>query len=459
MFRKSITPEGSHMLTADAASRAEVPNDLNAFWLPYTPNRSFKQRPRLIAKAKDMHFYTPEGRSILDATAALWCCNAGHNRQPIVEAIQRQAGELDFAPNFQFAHPLAFQLSSRIASLAPGDLDNVFLCNSGSEAADTALKIAIAYHNVRGQGARQRLIGRERGYHGSGFGGISVGGMVNNRKFFGGLLGGVDHLPATYNREHQAFTKGEPEWGGHLAEALEGIVTLHDGSNIAAVIVEPMAGSTGVLPAPKGYLQKLRAICDKYGILLIFDEVITGFGRLGHNFAADRYGVIPDMITFAKGITSGTVPMGGVIVRKGIYDAFMSGPEHAIELFHGYTYSGHPLACAAALATLDVYRDENLFERVKTLEPIWADAIMALKGLPHVVDIRCVGLTGAIDLAPIPGNPGLRGYRLLEHSFHEEGIMLRLSGDTIELTPPFIISEAQIAEIMDKVAASIKMVA
>ena len=447
------------MLTAEGAARAEVPNDLEAFWLPFTPNRSFKKRPRLISKSKDMHYYTPEGRQILDATAALWCCNAGHNRKPIVEAIQRQAAELDFSPTFQFAHPLAFQLSSRIASLAPGDLDHVFFCNSGSEAADTALKIAIAYHNVRGQGSRQRLIGRERGYHGVGFGGISVGGMVNNRKFFGGLLTGVDHLPATYNREHQAFTKGEPEWGGHLAEALEGLVTLHDGSNIAAVIVEPMAGSTGVLPPPKGYLQKLRAICDKYGILLIFDEVITGFGRLGFAFAAERYGVIPDMITFAKGVTSGTVPMGGVIVRKGIYEAFNQGPDHAIELFHGYTYSGHPLACAAALATLDLYRDENLFERVKRLEPIWADAIMGLKGLPNVLDIRCLGLTGAIDLSPIPGSVGLRGYKLLEHSFHEEGIMLRMSGDTIELTPPFIISEAQIGEIVDKVKRTILHVA
>ena len=447
------------MLTAEGAARAEIPNDLNAFWLPFTPNRSFKKRPRLISKSKDMHYYTPEGRAILDATAALWCCNAGHNRKPIVEAIQRQAGELDFSPTFQFAHPLAFQLASRIASLAPADLDHVFFCNSGSEAADTALKIAIAYHNVRGQGSRQRLLGRERGYHGVGFGGISVGGMVNNRKYFGGLLTGVDHLPATYNRQHQAFTKGEPEWGGHLAEALEGLVTLHDGSNIAAVIVEPMAGSTGVLPPPKGYLQKLRAICDKYGILLIFDEVITGFGRLGYPFASERYGVVPDMITFAKGVTSGTVPMGGVIVRKGIYDAFMNGPEHAIELFHGYTYSGHPLACAAGLATLDVYRDENLFERVNTLEPIWADAIMGLKDLPNVVDIRCVGLTGAIDLAPIAGSVGLRGYKLLEHSFHEEGIMLRLSGDTIELTPPFIISEDQIGEVMDKVESSIKAVA
>ncbi len=442
-----------------ATSRAEVPNDLAAFWLPFTPNRAFKKRPRLIARSKDMHYYTPDGRAILDATAGLWCCNAGHNREPIVRAVQEQAAELDFAPTFQFAHPKAFALASRIAALAPGDLDHVFFCNSGSEAGDTALKIALAYHNITGHGSRQRLIGRERAYHGVGFGGITVGGMVNNRKFFGSLLAGADHLPATYSREHQAFTKGEPEWGAHLADELEKIVALHDASTIAAVIVEPMAGSTGVLPAPKGYLKRLREICDKYGLLLIFDEVITGFGRLGHAFAAERYGVIPDMITFAKGVTSGAVPLGGVIVSERIHDAFMKGPEHAIELFHGYTYSGHPLACAAALATLDVYRDEKLFERAKALEPKWYDALMTLKGLPNVLDIRCVGLTGAIDLAPIAGSPTLRGYHLLEHSFHEQGIMLRLAGDCIELTPPFIISEDQIGEIVEKVGKSIKAVA
>ncbi|WP_158815470.1 aspartate aminotransferase family protein [Methylocapsa sp. S129] len=442
-----------------AAARVEVPNDLEAFWLPFTPNRAFKKAPRLISRSKDMHYYTPEGREILDATAALWCCNAGHNRPPIVEAIQRQAAELDFSPTFQFAHPKVFALAARLTAMAPGDLDHAFFTNSGSEACDTALKIAIAYHNVLGQGSRQRLIGRERGYHGVGFGGISVGGMVNNRKFFGSLLAGVDHLPATYNREQQAFTKGEPEWGGHLADDLERIVALHDASTIACVIVEPMAGSTGVLPPPKGYLQKLRAICDKYGILLVFDEVITGFGRLGAAFAAERYGVIPDMITFAKGVTSGTVPMGGVLVRKHIYDAFMKGPEHAIELFHGYTYSGHPLACAAALASLDVYRDEKLFERAKTLEPKWYDGLMSLKGLPNVLDIRCLGLTGAIDLAPSSGGAGARGYKAVEHSFHEAGIMIRISGDTIELTPPLIISEEQIGEIVDKVGQTIKAVA
>ena len=451
------------MTTATAvkppAQRADVPNDLSAFWLPFTPNRAFKKKPRLISRAKDMHYFTPEGREILDGTAGLWCCNAGHNRAPIVAAIQRQAAELDFSPTFSFAHPLAFQLASRLAELAPGDLDHAFYCNSGSEACDTALKIAIAYHNVRGQGSRQRLIGRERAYHGVGFGGISVGGMVNNRKFFGSLLAGVDHLPATYNREHQAFTKGEPEWGAHLADALEGIVALHDASTIAAVIVEPMAGSTGVLPAPKGYLKRLREICDKYGILLIFDEVITGFGRLGAPFAAERYGVQPDMMTFAKGVTSGTVPMGGVMVRKHIYDAFMNGPEQAIELFHGYTYSGHPLACAAALATLDVYRDERLFERAKKLEPKWYDAIMSLKGLPNVLDIRCVGLTGAIDLAPVEGKPGERVIRALDHAFFEAGVMMRPAGDTIELTPPLIVSENDIGKIIDKVGASIKAAA
>jgi beta-alanine--pyruvate transaminase len=346
--------------------------------MPFTANRAFKRRPRLITGAKDMHYITVDGRRVIDGSAGLWCTNAGHNRDPIVHAIQRQAAELDYAPAFQFSHPKAFELAGRVAALAPADLDHVFFCNSGSEAVDTALKMALAYHNARGQGGRVRLIGRERGYHGVGFGGISVGGIVSNRKFFGTLLAGADHLPHTYNRAEQAFSRGEPEWGAHLADELERIVTLHDASTIAAVIVEPMAGSTGVLPPPKGYLQRLRQICDKYGLLLIFDEVISGFGRLGFAFAAERYGVVPDMITFAKAVNSGTVPMGGVLVRKGIYDTFMKGPEHVIELFHGYTYSGHPLACAAALATLDVYRDEKLFDRVKALEPVWADAMLEL---------------------------------------------------------------------------------
>jgi beta-alanine--pyruvate transaminase len=438
---------------------AAVPNDLESFWIPFTPNRAFKRAPRLIARAKDMHYYTPEGRAVLDGTAGLWCTNAGHNRDPIVEAIARQAAELDYAPAFQFAHPKSFELASRVAALAPGDLNRVFFCNSGSEAVDTALKIALAFHNVRGEGSRMRLIGRERGYHGVGFGGLSVGGIVNNRKFFGALLTGVDHLPATYSREHQAFTKGEPDWGAHLADELERIVALHDASTIAAVIVEPMSGSTGVLPPPKGYLQKLRAICDRHGILLIFDEVITGFGRLGYAFAAERYGVTPDLITFAKGVTSGSVPMGGVIARDGLYETFMRGPDHVIELFHGYTYSAHPLACAAGLATLDLYRDEKLFERAKTLEPRFADAAMTLKGLPNVLDIRTVGLTAGIDLASRAGAPGLRGYQAMERAFADEGVTIRIAGDTLALTPPLIVSEAQIGEIFDKVGRVIRAVA
>jgi beta-alanine--pyruvate transaminase len=446
------------MPSASVGRATAIPNDLEAFWLPFTPNRAFKASPRLIARAKDMHYYTPDGRPVLDGTAGLWCTNAGHNRDPIVAAIRAQAAELDYAPAFQFSHPKAFELASRVAALAPGDLDYVFFCNSGSEAVDTALKIALAFHNVRGEGSRTRLIGRERGYHGVGFGGISVGGIVNNRKFFGALLAGTDHLSSTYNREHQAFSKGEPDWGEHLADDLERIVALHDASTIAAVIVEPMAGSTGVLPAPKGYLRRLRAICDKYGILLIFDEVITGFGRLGHAFAAERYGVVPDLITFAKGITSGTVPMGGVIARKPIYDAFMRGPEHVVELFHGYTYSAHPLACAAALATLDLYREERLFERAKKLEPYWADAAMGLKGLANVLDIRCVGLTAGIDLASRPDAVGRRAYDVLERAFHKENVVIRISGDTLAVTPPLIVTEKQIDEIFGKVADAIRAV-
>jgi len=437
---------------------AGIPNNLESFWVPFTPNRDFKRAPRFIARAKEMHYYTPEGRAVLDGTAGLWCCNTGHNRDPIVAAIQQQAAELDYSPAFQFAHPRSFELASRVAALAPGDLDRVFFCNSGSEAVDTALKIALAYHNVRGEAARTRLIGRERGYHGVGFGGISVGGIVANRKHFGALLAGVDHLPATYSREHQAFTKGEPDWGAHLADDLERIVALHDASTIAAVIVEPMSGSTGVLPPPKGYLETLRAICDRHGILLIFDEVITGFGRLGYAFAAERYGVIPDMIVFAKGITSGSVPMGGVIAREGIYDAFMRGPEHVIELFHGYTYSAHPLACAAGLATLDLYRDEKLFARAKALEPYFADAAMSLRALPGVLDIRTVGLAAGIDLASRPDAYGKRAYEVMEHAFHDIGVMVRVAGDTLALSPPLIVSEAQIGEIFEKVGQAIKAV-
>jgi beta-alanine--pyruvate transaminase len=396
---------------------------------------------------------------VFDGLAGLWCTNAGHNRDPIVAAISNQAAELDYAAAFHFAHPKSFELASRIAALAPADLNRVFFCNSGSEAIDTALKIALAYHNVRGEGARTRLIGRERGYHGVGFGGMSVGGIVNNRKLFGTLLAGVDHLPATYSREHQAFTKGEPEWGAHLADELERIVALHSASTIAAVIVEPMAGSTGVLPPPKGYLQRLRAICDRHGILLIFDEVITGFGRLGHAFAAERYGATPDLLCFAKGVTSGTVPMGGVIARETIYDAFMRGPEHTIELFHGYTYSAHPLACAAGLATLDLYRDENLFDRAKRLEPIYADAAMTLKGLPNVLDVRTVGLAAGIDLASRPDAVGERGYEAMERAFQDEDLVIRITGDTLAIAPPLIVNETDIAELFEKTARVIRAIA
>jgi beta-alanine--pyruvate transaminase len=360
-------------------SNTALPNDLDAFWMPFTANRAFKARPRMISRAKDMHYFTPEGKAIFDGAAGLWCCNAGHNRAPIVKAIQDQAALLDFSPAFQFGHPLAFEAASRIAALAPEGLNHVFFANSGSEAMDTALKIALAYWQTQGKGQKTRLIGRERGYHGVGFGGISVGGISANRKTFGSLLPGVDHMPHTYHRAEQAFSIGEPVYGAHYAEELERIIALHDASTIAAVVVEPMAGSTGVLPPPQGYLKRLREICTKHDILLIFDEVITGFGRLGTAFAAERFGVTPDIIGFAKGVTSGTVPMGGVIASNRIHDAFMQGPKHVIELFHGYTYSAHPLACAASLATLNLYRDEGLFENAKRLEPLFAESMMNLR--------------------------------------------------------------------------------
>jgi beta-alanine--pyruvate transaminase len=435
-----------------------VPNDLAAHWMPFTANRAFKKAPRLLAGAKDMHYFTVDGRKLIDAAAGMWCTNAGHGRTQISEAIAKMAATLDYAPPFQFGIPQAFELASRIAELAPDGLDHVFFCNSGSEAADTALKIALAYHQINGQGGRSRLIGRVRGYHGVGFGGTAVGGIVGNRKVFGSLLSGVDHLPATYDREKQAFTKGEPEYGAHFADALEDLVNLHGANTIAAVIVEPMAGSTGVLAAPKGYLKRLREITQKHGILLIFDEVITGFGRLGFAFAAERYGVLPDMITFAKGVTNGAAPMGGVLVRDTIHDAFMTGPEHMAELAHGYTYSAHPLACAAALATLDIYRDEKLFERANQLEPTFADAVMSLKDLPNVLDIRTIGLTAGIDLAPSADGVGKRGFAGLNSAFHDHDIMLRAVGDTLALTPPLIVTEDQIGEIMDKVAKVIRAV-
>ena len=450
-------------MSASHASTAKKPatatNNLEPFWMPFSANRQFKQHPRMFVAAEGMHYTTDDGRKVLDATAGLWCCNLGHAHPKIVAAVQKQVQELDYAPAFQMGHPKAFELASRLALLIPGSLDHVFFTNSGSESVDTALKIALAYHNVRGQAGRTRLIGRERGYHGVGFGGISVGGLSNNRKFFGALLTGIDHLPHTHNLAENAYSKGLPKWGAHLADDLERIVALHGAETIAAVIVEPMAGSTGVLPAPKGYLKRLREITQKHGILLIFDEVITGFGRLGYAFAAERYGVLPDMITFAKGITNGAAPMGGVVVRDTIHDAFMSGPEHVVELTHGYTYSAHPLACAAALATLDIYRDEKLFERAKSLEPKFADAVMTLKGEPNVVDIRTVGLTAGIDLASRPDLPGKRGFDGLNSAFHNNDLMLRVAGDTLALTPPLIVSEDQIGEIVEKVAKVIRAVA
>src|SRR6476620_5370394 len=436
-----------------------VPNDLAAHWMPFTANRAFKKQPRLLVGAEGMHYITVDGRRILDGAAGMWCCNAGHGRKEISQAIAKQAEAMDYAPPFQFGIPQSFELASRIADLAPEGLDHVFFCNSGSEAADTALKIALAYHQISGQGSRIRLIGRERGYHGVGFGGTSVGGIVGNRKLFGSLLTGVDHLPATYDRDKQAFSKVEPEYGANFADELERLVNLHGANTIAAVIVEPMAGSTGVLPAPKDYLKRLREITQKHGILLIFDEVITGFGRLGYAFAAERYGVLPDMITFAKGVTNGAAPMGGVLVRDTIHDAFMTGPPNAVELFHGYTYSAHPLACAAGLATLDIYRDEKLFERANNLESKFADAVMSLKGEPNVVDIRTVGLTAGIDLAPRPEQPGRRGFDSLNSAFHDNDLMLRIAGDTLALTPPLIVSEDQIGEIIDKLAKVIRAVA
>jgi len=444
-----------------SATWQPTPNNLENFWMPFTPNKAFKARPRLLARAKDMHFYDVAGRAVLDATAGLWCSNAGHCRPRIVEAIQAQAAEMDFAPNFQFGHPKVFELASRLAMLAPGNLNYAFFCNSGSEAADSALKIALAYHRARGEASRTRMIGRERGYHGVGFGGISVGGMVANRKWYGPLLPGADHLSHTYNRAEQAYSAGEPAWGAHLADELERLVALHDASTIAAVIVEPMAGSTGVLAPPQGYLKRLRELCTRHGIVLIFDEVITAFGRLGHCFAAERFGVVPDLLTFAKGITNGAIPMGGVIAGEHIYETMLaSGGEHAIDLFHGYTYSGHPMAAAAALATLDTYREEGLFERALKLEDRWAAAAMALKGHPLIEDIRTIGLVAGIDLKPIAGKPGLRAYKAMEMGFHDHGIMLRITADTIAMSPPLIVSDAQIDEIfaerLPKVLASVE---
>jgi beta-alanine--pyruvate transaminase len=424
-----------------------APNDLNAFWMPFTANRQFKKNPRMFVAAKDMHYTTSDGRQVLDGTAGLWCCNAGHCRPKIVEAIQKQAAELDYAPAFQMGHPIAFELANRIIDIAPKGIEHVFYTNSGSESVETALKLAIAYHRARGEGTRTRLIGRERGYHGVNFGGISVGGIVNNRKFFGTLLAGVDHLPHTHLPHLNAFTKGQPEHGANLADDLERIVALHGAETIAAVIVEPMAGSTGVLMPPKGYLEKLRAITKKHGILLIFDEVITGFGRLGSAFAAQHFDVLPDMMTTAKGLTNGVIPMGAVLTTAAVHDAFMQGPEHLIELFHGYTYSGNPIAAACGVATLEVYKEEGLFDRARELEGYWQDAIHSLRDHPHVIDIRNMGLIGAVELEPIAGEPTKRAFSAFLKAY-EKGILIRTTGDIIAMSPPLIISKAQIDELI-----------
>jgi beta-alanine--pyruvate transaminase len=421
-------------------------SDLEALWLPFTANRQFKSRPRLLAKANGMHYWTPDGRQILDAVAGLWCVNAGHGRREITQAVATSLETLDYAPPFQMGHAPAFQLANELVKIAPRGLDHVFFTNSGSESVDTALKIAIAFHRMRGEGTRTRLIGRERAYHGVGFGGISVGGIPANRKnWSAALLPGVAHLCHTHDLAKNAFSRGAPEHGEHLAEDLERLVTLHDASNIAAVIVEPIAGSTGVLIPPRGYLKRLREICDRHGILLIFDEVITGFGRTGAPFAAQEFGVTPDMITLAKGLTNGCVPMGAVLVSKAVYDAFMQGPD-GIELFHGYTYSAHPTACAAGLATLGLYQREGLLTRAKALAKDWEDAAHGLRALPHVVDIRNYGLILGLELGSLPGKPGARAFEVFTKCF-ERGVLVRQTGDVIALSPPLIVERGQIDQI------------
>ncbi|MBA3326038.1 MAG: aspartate aminotransferase family protein [Rhodobacteraceae bacterium] len=429
------------------ATAPPAPNDLRAFWMPFTANRQFKAAPRMFVAADGMHYTTSDGRRVLDGTAGLWCCNAGHRQPRIVEAVQAQVAEMDYAPAFQMGHPKAFELANRLVDMAPEAMAHAFFCNSGSEAVDSALKIAIAYQRAIGQGSRTRLIGRERGYHGVNFGGISVGGIVSNRKVFGTLLTGVDHLPHTHLPERNAFSKGQPEHGAHLADELERIVALHDASTIAAVIVEPVAGSTGVLIPPVGYLERLREICTRHRILLIFDEVITGFGRTGAAFGSDTYGVTPDLITCAKGITNGVIPMGAVLTTAAVHDAFMTGPEHLIELFHGYTYSGNPIAAAAGLATLETYREDALFERAAELAPYWEAAVHSLRDHPHVIDIRNEGLIAGVELEGIPGEPTRRAFQAFLDCY-ERGVLIRTTGDIIAMSPPLIVSRAQIDELV-----------
>jgi beta-alanine--pyruvate transaminase len=424
-----------------------LPTNLDAFWMPFTANRQFKAAPRMLSRAEGMYYWTPDGRQVLDAAAGLWCVNAGHCRREITEAVTQQIAVMDYAPPFQMGHPLAFELANALVEITPKGIDRVFFTNSGSESVDTALKIAVAFHRVRGEAGRTRFIGRERAYHGVGFGGISVGGMVNNRKFFGALLPGVDHLRHTHDGARNSYSRGLPRHGAEHADDLERLVALHDASTIAAVIVEPIAGSTGVLLPPQGYLQRLRDICTRHGILLIFDEVITGFGRTGSAFASQEFGVVPDMMTCAKGLTNGAVPMGAVLVKREIHDAFMSGPPGTIELFHGYTYSAHPVACAAGLATQKLYR-AGLFEQARSMAPYWSDAVHALKGRRHVVDLRAYGLVAGIELEPRADAPGARGYEALVRAF-EAGLLVRTTGDTIAMSPPLIIERAQVDRIFE----------
>lgn len=429
--------------------------DTDAFWMPFTPNRQFKAQPRLVASAEGIAYRTPEGREVLDGSSGLWCVGAGHRHPRISEAMKRQIDVLDYASNFQVGHPGAFALAERLAALAPPGLDRVFLVNSGSEACDTAMKIALAYWQARGQGQRNLFVGRERGFHGVGFGGISVGGMTNNRRAFGAAMLRSDHLRSTWDAATQAFVRGQPAQGAEMADELETrLIALHDASQIAAVIVEPVAGSTGVLVPPQGYLQRLRAICDKHGLLLVFDEVITGFGRLGTMFAAERFGVVPDMILFAKTVSNGAAPLGGVLVRREIHDALMQGPPHLSELMHGYTCSGHPLACAAACAMLDVLRDEQLVQRAAALAPHFERAVHALAGTEGVVSVRNIGLAAGVELAAVPGAPGRRGAMAQAAAF-DHGLLTRAPGDTLVLAPPFVCTEADIDRMVDRLQRAI----
>ena len=454
-MNKAIDPA---LMQAAEAIGSTPSASMQAHWMPFTANRQFKAAPRLLARAAGMHYWDVDGRQVLDAAAGLWCVNAGHNRPRIVQAIQAQAAEMDFAPPFQMGHPKAFELAERVAAIAPPGMNKVFFTNSGSESVETALKMALAYHRVRGEGTRTRLIGRERGYHGVNFGGISVGGIVSNRKMFGTLLAGVDHIRHTHDLARNAYSLGQPAHGAELADDLERLVALHDASTIAAVIVEPIAGSTGVLIPPQGYLQRLREICDRHGILLIFDEVITGFGRTGQPFAAQTFGVTPDLIACAKGLSNGAVPMGAVIAQQKIHDAFMQGPEHLIEFFHGYTYSAHPLACAAALATLDTYAEEGLLTRAAELQGHFAQAVHSLRGEPHVIDVRNFGLVAGIELAPLPGQPTKRAFDIFLDCWRQ-GMLMRTTGDILALSPPLIVEPGQIDQIVENLRHAIRRVA